>query len=81
MVTELFISLAELAILIGVAVVVYYVFLSDWLSRRHFNSVENKDKISSLEKIALIKLVSGNPKDIEAFITSNASISFGCHGS
>ena len=55
-----------------VVVVLYYVFLSDWVENMRSNSKESKAKTSNIEKIAQVKLVSADGKGIETFITENA---------
>lgn len=65
-------SLVELAIFVGVAFVVYQIFLSDYIKDLRARNTERKGHYHSVEKIALVKLVSEDPKDIEKFITDNA---------
>jgi hypothetical protein len=72
-VAALFSSIVELVIFVGVAYAVYQIFLSDWVKAHRAQVEERKGKFGSLEKIALVKLVSEDPKDIEQFITTNAA--------
>lgn len=65
-------SIVELAIFVGVAFVVYQIFLSDYVKDLRARNSERKGHYNSVEKIALVKLVSEDPKDIEKFITDNA---------
>lgn len=69
----LFSSLFELLIFLGVAAVIYQIFLSDWVKGWRAQNAEKHSKYSNVEKIALVKLVSEDPKDIEQFITNNAT--------
>jgi len=66
-------SIVELLIFIGIATVIYQVFLSDWVKAFRAQNAEKHSKYSNVEKIALVKLVSEDPKDIEQFITNNAT--------
>jgi hypothetical protein len=66
-------SVVELLIFLGVTIVVYQVFLSDWVKAWRAQNAEKHSKYSNIEKIALVKLVSEDPKDIEQFITNNAT--------
>ena len=72
MFTTLFASTLEFLLFVGALVLIYQVFLSDWLDLTKQKSKINKDKSSSVEKIAKIKLVSSDAKDIEKFVTDNA---------
>lgn len=66
-------SVVELLIFVGVTVMVYQIFLSDWVKAWRSQNAEKHSKYSNVEKIALVKLVSNDPKDIEQFITNNAT--------
>lgn len=66
-------SVMELVIFVGIAVVIYQVFLSDWVKAWRAQNAEKHSKYSNLEKIAKVKMVSEDPKDIEQFITNNAT--------
>lgn len=73
MFVALFASFVNFAFIVGGAVLVYQIFLSDWIAKVR---AENKEKASakaSVDKIALVKLVSDDPKKIEDFISSNAN--------
>lgn len=72
MFVALFGSLVELLIFIGVSVVIYQIFLSDWVKSMRAQNADRKGKFSSIEKIAKVKMVSEDSKDIEQFITNNA---------
>lgn len=55
------------------AIVLYFIFLHDSVLG-HFETKRKLDeKTSNVEKIAKIKAVSDDPKDIERFVTDNAS--------
>lgn len=69
----------EAAFGIVMLVILYQVFLSDYvtdkleqLSNRRGEMRGNKEKYESTAKIAQVKLVSDDTKDIESFITNNA---------
>ena len=51
----------------------YYAFFSDDLKERLSSFKEKREALSSAEKIAKVKLVSDDPKDIEQFITKNVN--------
>lgn len=69
----LFSSIVELLIFLGVAFMVYQIFVADWVKGWRAKNAEKHSKYSNVEKIALVKLVSEDPKDIEQFITNNAT--------
>ena len=71
--SALFSSIVELLIFLGVSFVIYQIFLSDWVKAFRAQNEEKKGKFKNVEKIALVKLVSEDPKDIEQFITNNAT--------
>jgi hypothetical protein len=66
-------SVIELVIFVGVALMIYQVFLSDWVKDFRAQNAEKHSKYSNVEKLAKVKLVSEDPKDIEQFITNNAT--------
>lgn len=68
----LFSVLVQLGVAIGVAVLLYQIFISDWIKAKRLEIKNAKSKYESLEKIAQVKMVSDEPKDIERFITENA---------
>lgn len=72
MLSSLFGSVVEVLITIGLLVVAYQVFLSDWFSEKRQQAKESQTQHDSVDKIAQVKIVSDDPKDIEKFITSNA---------
>lgn len=69
----LFSSIFEFLLFVGALVVIYQVFLSDWISSKRQVTQESKGKLGAVEKIAQIKLVSDDAKDIEKFVTDNAA--------
>ncbi len=68
----LFSVLVQVGIFVGVSVVLYQIFISDWIKAKRLEVKNSKSKYDSLEKIAQVKMVSDEPKDIEKFITDNA---------
>jgi hypothetical protein len=68
----LFASLFEFALIVVAVVVVYQVFLSDLIAAKRSQWKESKEKYSSMDKIAQVKLVSDDAKEIEKFVTDNA---------
>ena len=68
----LFSVLVQVGIAVGVAVMLYQIFISDWIKAKRLEVKNAKSKYESLEKIAQVKMVSDEPKDIEKFITENA---------
>lgn len=66
-------SIFEFLIFVGAVALIYYVFVSDWWGAKRLKFRESKGKIGSIEKIALVKLVSDDKKDIEKFVTDNAA--------
>jgi hypothetical protein len=53
-------------------VIVYQVFLSDYITEKRDQNRGSREKYDSTAKIAQVKLVSDDAKDIETFITNNA---------
>jgi hypothetical protein len=72
MFTALLAGVVELLIVIGGAVLVYEIFLSDIIARRRGATQKQKTLVSNVAKMAKVKLVSDDPKDIEKFIATNA---------
>lgn len=68
----LFASIVEFLFFVGVAVLLYQVLLSDFIKAKRLEVKNTKSKYDSLDKIAQVKLVSDDRKDIERFITENA---------
>ncbi len=68
----LFGSIIQFLVVVGIAVLVYQIFISDFVKAKRLEIKNAKSKYDSLEKIAQVKLVSDEPKDIEKFITENA---------
>jgi len=57
---------------IGVLYVLWSTFISDWVSNKREEWSSSRGKQSAVDKIALVKLASNDPKDIEKFVTENA---------
>lgn len=68
----LFSTAIEIIVGIGILILVYQVFLSDMIKAKRQQVKDSEAKHDSIEKIAKVKLVSDDPKDIEKFITDNA---------
>ena len=68
----LFTTVMEFLFFVGACVLVYQVFLSDWLQGIRAANKERNSAKESANKIAQVKLVSDDPKDIEKFISANA---------
>jgi len=66
-------SLLEFAMSVFVVVIVYQIFLSDWVATKRAQWKIDKSKSGSIDKIAQVKLVSDDAKGIEEFVTTNAS--------
>lgn len=69
----LFSSLMEFVLFVFAVVVVYQIFLSDWVATKRAQWKIDKSKSGSIDKIAQVKLVSDDAKGIEEFVTNNAS--------
>jgi hypothetical protein len=69
----LFSSLMEFVLFVFAVVVVYQIFLSDWIATKRAQWKIDKSKSGSIDKIAQVKLVSDDAKGIEEFVTTNAS--------
>jgi hypothetical protein len=69
----LFSSLMEFVLFVFAVVVVYQIFLSDWIATKRAQWSVDKSKSGSIDKIAQVKLVSDDAKGIEEFVTTNAS--------
>ncbi len=72
MFAALFASLMEFALFVFAVVVVYQIFLSDWIAAKRAQWKEARNKSDSIDKIAQVKLVSDDAKGIEKFVTNNA---------
>jgi uncharacterized membrane protein len=72
MFAALFASFMEFCLFVFAVVVVYQIFLSDWIAAKRAQWKEVKGKASSIDKIAQVKLVSDDAKGIEQFVTNNA---------
>jgi hypothetical protein len=72
MFAALFASLMEFVLFVFAVVVVYQIFLSDWIAAKRMQWKEARSKNDSIDKIAQVKLVSDDAKGIEKFVTNNA---------
>jgi alpha-N-acetylglucosamine transferase len=68
----LFSAVIEFLFFVGACVLIYQVFLSDWLQGIRAANKERNSAKESANKIAQVKLVADDPKDIEKFISTNA---------
>lgn len=68
----LFSALFEVLLFVGVSVAVYQIFLSDHIRDWKSNRKQVSAAKESANKVALVKLVSDDPKDIEKFVSVNA---------
>jgi hypothetical protein len=65
-------ALIPTIIAIGLIVIAYQIFLSDYLTSKLKTRRDSRNNRDAMGKIAKVKLVSDDPKDIEKFITVNA---------
>lgn len=72
MFAALFASFLEFCLFVFGVVVVYQIFLSDWVAAKRAQWKEVKERNNSVDKIAQVKLVSDDAKGIEKFVTNNA---------
>ncbi len=72
MFAALFASVFEFLLFVAAVVIVYQIFLSDWVDEQRSKHKENKGRANSVDKLAKVKLVSDDPKDIEMFVENNA---------
>ncbi len=72
MFAALFASFLEFVLCIVGVVVIYQVFLGDWVAAKRAQWKEARGKADSIDKIAQVKLVSDDAKGIEQFVTNNA---------
>lgn len=72
MFAALFASFMEFVLFVFAVVVVYQIFLSDWIAAKRVQWKEARNKSDSIDKIAQVKLVSDDAKGIEKFVTNNA---------
>ena len=72
MFAALFASFLEFVLCVFGVVVVYQIFLSDWVAAKRAEWKEAKERNNSIDKIAQVKLVSDDAKGIETFVTKNA---------
>lgn len=68
----LFAAIIEFVFLIGVCVLVYEIFLSDFIEEKRISYIKKRSEKNSINKVALVKLISDDAKDIEKFISNNA---------
>ncbi len=72
MLASLFVSFLEVCLFGFAIVVLYQIFLSDWVDDKRASWKDSREKHSSIDKIAQVKLVSDDAKGIEKFVTTNA---------
>lgn len=72
MIALLFSALFEILLFCGVAFAIYQIFLSDYIKEIRANKKTKDETKNSVGKIALVKLVSDDAKDIEKFVSTNA---------
>lgn len=72
MFAALFASFVEFIFVAFTVVVLYQIFLSDWIAAKREQWKEARSKADSIDKIAQVKLVSDDAKGIEKFVTNNA---------
>lgn len=72
MFAALFASFLEFCLFVFAVVVVYQIFLSDFVAAKRAQWKLERTKSNSIDKIAQVKLVSDDPKGIEEFVTTNA---------
>lgn len=69
----LFSFLIEIVFATLIGVVVYQIFLSDFIKNRKLNREEKEAKVTAISKIAYLKLISNDSKEIENFVNNNAA--------
>ena len=67
----MFITIIQVALMVAIAVIVYQAFIGDWVDDKLEASKIKKNKLNSVSKMAMIKMASDDPKDIENFISDN----------
>lgn len=72
MFAALFASFLEFCLFVFAVVVVYQIFLSDFVAAKRAQWKLERTKANSIDKIAQVQLVSIDPKGIEQFVTNNA---------
>jgi len=72
MIALLFSALFEILLFCGISFAVYQIFLSDYIKEIRTNKKKRTTEKDSVNKIALVKLVSDDAKDIEKFVSNNA---------
>lgn len=72
MFAALFASFVEFCVFIAIVVGLYQIFVKDWFRAMRAQWKAESSKASNMDKIAQVKLVSTDPKDIEQFVTNNA---------
>jgi hypothetical protein len=68
----MFSSIVEVLFAVGAATLLYQIFLSDYFRDKRIAVEQKQSKYNSIDKVARVKLISDDPKDIEYFITTNA---------
>jgi hypothetical protein len=66
-------SLVEFLFGVAILAIVYQIFFADWFKAKKLKRQQQVDQSTSMEKIAQLKLIADDPKEIENFITSNAA--------
>jgi len=69
----LFASIMELLFGVAIFAIVYHIFFADWFRNKKLERQRRADAATSTEKIAQLKLISDDPRDIENFITTYAA--------
>jgi hypothetical protein len=72
MFAALFAGLFQFLLFLGAVVLIYNIFVSEWWDAKLSLRRDSKSKFSNTDKIAQVKLVSNDRKDIEKFVTDNA---------
>jgi hypothetical protein len=68
----MFSSIVEVLFAVGAATLLYQIFLSDYFRDKRIAVEQKQSKHNSIDKVARVKLISDDPKDIEYFITTNS---------
>lgn len=62
----------QLVIGLAIVIILYQIFLSDYIKEKQEVSSAKQVRLQNTDKIARVKLTSDDPKEIEKFITDNA---------
>lgn len=73
MVAVLIGTIVEIAFVVGIVILAYQVFISDKIKNWKNNRSKRIEATNSAEKIAQVKLLSDDRKEIELFIEKNAT--------